>query len=90
MFVDNTEMFCGRPYAVITMWHHNTEVGLGVRDNDDCDFGVVYKCKSKEEQETIFHELINYLYDLKCSIVNTESILDGSFFLDLGVKKVRW
>lgn len=90
-YIDEKDRICGRPWFHLCNWKNSMDIGLAIHDNDDLDIGVIYKCKTEEEKEKIFHDLINYLYDIDGKCVTGDNIFDETLFPNYsGVNRVWW
>lgn len=96
IYFDNECCFCGRPYVSLIaykdknkFWDANT-IGIGLRDNDDFDIGLIYKTNA-DEFENVLHELINWMNDHEQGISIYDDILNiFDFFPDCGCERTRW
>ena len=93
IYFDNECCFCGRPYVSLIaykdknkFWDTNA-IGIGLRDDDDFDIGLIYKTNA-DEFENVLHELINWMHDHEQGISIYENIWHVyDFFPDCGVKE---
>ena len=96
IYFDNECCFCGRPYVSLIaykdknkFWDANT-IGIGLRDDDDFDLGLVYKTNA-DEFENVLHELINWMRDHEQGVGLHENIWNVyEFFPDCGCERTRW
>ena len=96
IYFDNECCFCGRPYVSLIahkdknkFWDANT-IGIGLRDDDDFDLGLVYKTNA-DEFENVLHELINWMRDHEQGVGLHESVWNAyEFFPDCGSKRTTW
>ena len=96
IYFDNECCFCGRPYVSLIahrdknkFWDANT-IGIGLRDNDDFDIGLIYKTNA-DEFENVLHELINWMHDHEQGISIYENIWNVyDFFPDCGCERTKW
>ncbi len=73
-------------------WKSNSEIGIGIRDCDDFDIGLIYKPETEKDFFNVLHELINWMRDHEQSISIYDELINNpfDFFPDLGVKREYW
>ena len=91
IYFDNNECFCQYPWCHLVAWKLDRKIGIGIRDYDDFDIGLIYKPETEEDFFNILHELISWMIDHEQGIsIYDELINPFNFFTDLGIKREYW
>ena len=87
IFLDNYAGICGRPYILLnahkdalTEWWGPYEIFINICDDDDLDYGFVYKAHNEEEFFDVLHELINWMRDHEQGITYWDDFITGRLF----------
>lgn len=87
-------IFCIRPVLTLVYWSSFNEIRLTVRDHDDMDYSRMYLIDNTSEARRVFHELLNFLYDIADSIVDSDKmfndVVSGEFYPEIPNIKTCW
>lgn len=93
IYIEDKDCFCGRPYVLLVahkdknLFSDANTIGIGIRDNDDFDIGLVYKT-SPDEFMSVLHELINWMRDHEQGVGTYSDIWKPfDFFPDCGCER---